>query len=79
MKVYRILRQGGTVTIEGVDFVMDGDGTVQNGDSYIAERNTGPTLLTAKRVNESMRWILPVENEYSYDTHECVKVKIKEE
>ena len=46
---------------------------IQPGDTYLAERNTGPKLLTCEAVNER-GWIRPVEMEYSYDTWECIKV-----
>ncbi|HEY1249194.1 MAG TPA: hypothetical protein VGE97_09415 [Nitrososphaera sp.] len=94
MKAQAILRDGGTITVEGCDFVIDGDGRpTKKGDWYIAERNTGPKLLTVKcfcyytssnediektddvRALHDPSWINPVESEYAYDYHECVKVK----
>jgi hypothetical protein len=46
---------------------------IQPGDLYLAERNTGPQLLTCKYVHPR-NWIVPIENAYSYDTWECVKI-----
>jgi hypothetical protein len=43
------LRDGGVVDLCGIFFEMD-EGPIQEGDLYIAERNTGPQLLTAKKV-----------------------------
>ena len=71
------LFRGETVELEGVKFAMDGDGEVFEGDIYIAERNTGPKLLTAKEV-DYRGWIVPVEKAYPYDIIECVKVKLVE-
>lgn len=85
-KAQKILRQGGVVEIEGLCFVMDGDGEVRAGDTYIAERNVGPQLLTCKEVTPyesdllgmrwSAPWITPVETAYCYDIGECVRVKM---
>lgn len=91
MRPYRTLnalRDGETVNLEGVDFVKD-EGPIEKGDWYIAERNSGPELLTASRfvrysytdgaseVSNSTEssWIESQEPAYSYDTHECVKVR----
>lgn len=78
MKAQGILRDGGIVEIEGLKFVMDGDGEVAVGDTYIAERNTGPKLLTVQSIREDLYFVVPVENEYCYDTWECVKVRMVE-
>lgn len=52
------------------------DGDIQPGDQYIAERNTGPKLLTCKYV-DPRNWIVPTNtpSAYSYDVWECFKVK----
>lgn len=82
------LRKGATVEIEGVPFVAD-EGPILKGDWYIAERNTGPKLLTAHSFqsylgngestevpsSEGSSWIISEERAYPYDTHECVKVR----
>lgn len=49
------------------------DDPIQPGDTYLAERNTGPHLLTCESVNER-NWIKAVEMAYSYDTWECIKI-----
>ncbi len=41
-------------------------------DKYLAERNTGPYILTCKKVQDG--YIVPVEEGYCYDLHECVKI-----
>lgn len=84
----KALRSGETIELEGVAFVAD-DGPIRKGDWYIAERNTGPKLLTAHSfvrylgaggteevpTSEGSSWIINEEKEYPYDTHECVKVR----
>ncbi len=49
------------------------DDPIQPGDTYLAERNTGPHLLTCEKV-DPRHWIQAVEMAYSYDTWECIKV-----
>lgn len=71
----RALRRGEVVDLDGLRLVQDGDGDVGPGDLYVAERNTGPKLLTCERVHEEGGWVVARENAYSFDTHECVKVK----
>jgi len=68
---------GRAVTIDGVSYIKDGNGQVHDGDIYIAERNTGPEVLVAEKVCtlEGQHWVRPVSMAYSYDYHECVKVK----
>lgn len=77
-KAQYVLRMGGIVDIEGVKFVIDGDGAVAVGDTYIAERNTGPKLLTAKELDDR-NWIIPEEDAYYFDTWECCKVRLAED
>ena len=80
MSKYQVLsdlRQGNTVEYDGLLLVMDGDGAVRDGDTYIAERNT-VQLLTAREVNHERSWIVPEENAYAFDTWECVRVRIAE-
>lgn len=79
MLAQKILREGGVVKIDDVSFVIDGDGEISIGDVYIAERNTGPKLLTAKEIDPRM-WIVPQESSaYFYDVWECVKVRLADE
>lgn len=69
------LRRSEVVEVDGVAFVIDGDGTVRNGDTYIAERNT-VQLLTASMVDHDNAWIVPCESAYAFDINECVHVKL---
>lgn len=70
------LRAGETVEVEGIPVQMV-DGDVELGDTYVAERNTGPHLLTAKVINKKDRWIVPEEPAYFYDIPECVRVEAR--
>lgn len=78
-KTIRALRRGETVTLEGETFRMSvgangEEEDIQPGDFYIAERNTGPRLLTCAKNVDPRGWIQAVENAYPFDTGECVKV-----
>ncbi len=68
------LRQGKTIDIQGIKLQMD-DGEIRPGDLYVAERNTGPHLLTAKKINLEIGCIFPTDDAYPYNLHECVKVR----
>lgn len=82
----RALRRGEVVDLSGIKFKMDVDENgeereIREGDLYIAERNTGPKLLTAAKVVKSGEgphgsggWILPTSMDYPYDIPECVKI-----
>lgn len=52
--------------------------SIQPGDTYLAERNTGPHLLTCDHiVNNDLgepSYVVPTEIAYCYDVWECVKV-----
>lgn len=48
---------------------------IQPGDLYFGEHNTGPQLLTCKKIDERLGCIFPVEMAYPYDLHECTKVR----
>lgn len=68
------LRRGEIIDIDGIKLKMDA-GEITPGDLYVAERNTGPKLLTACEVSAEMNCIHPVDfPAYSFDLHECVKV-----
>lgn len=69
------LRAGEIIDFEGVQLKMD-PSEIEPGDIYVAERNTGPKLLTAKEVDTEIGCIFPVEQEYPYDIPECVKVEL---
>lgn len=70
----KVLRAGGVVDLGGILFEMD-EGEIQPGDLYVAERNTGPHLLTARVVSKEHGCIHPTCNTYSFDIGECVKVR----
>lgn len=60
---------------EGVPFrVLDRE--IQEGDTYLAARNTGPHLLTAEKVLVSLGWVVPVEVAYAFDITECVPIEL---
>ena len=76
------LRSNRFCIFEGVRLEAE-DGPLRIGDTYLAERNSGPKLLTVKQVHGHWdglylvpTYVESVENEYPYDYHECVKVKI---
>ena len=76
------LRRGEVVDLNGIKFKMDVDENGQEkeirpGDIYIAERNTGPHLLTAAKVFRPGEggFIQPTTFlDYFFDTGEGVKV-----
>ena len=74
-KTLKALRAGETIDFEGVPVRM-AEGNLQPGDTYIAERNTGPHLLTVKRIQ--MAVVFPKEQAYCFDHWECVKVTFEE-
>jgi len=81
MREYRTIRaleRGETVELWGLRFVKD-QGEIGKGDLYIAERNTGPQLLTCAYVNHENGYVVPSEGEYPYDLSECVKVRESQE
>lgn len=45
---------------------------IKPGDKYMAERNTGPYILTCRQVQDG--YIVPVETAYCYDLYECIKI-----
>ena len=61
------------VEFEGMTLVLSSE-PIREGDTYLAERNTGPKLLTAKNINGAGRCIHAKENAYSFDLCECKKV-----
>lgn len=84
------LLNGEVVEYEGVHLRMipekDYGGKLEVGDKYFAQRNSGPKLLTVKKVVDRYYaekhgfsfsgWVEPEELAYSYDFHECVGVEI---
>jgi hypothetical protein len=70
------LRNGETVEVEGSLFKM-AEGELQQGDWYIAERKSGPKLLTCESINNEQRWVVPKEPyAYLFDRWECIKVEL---
>ncbi|MDP2668984.1 MAG: hypothetical protein Q8P07_04085 [bacterium] len=65
------LRRGETIDIEGIKLKM-ADGDLCVGDLYVAERNTGPKLLTVKSFGRDC--VFPTCSAYAFDIWECVKV-----
>lgn len=67
------LRAGEVVDLEGIRVRMD-RGELGPGDLYVAERNTGPKLLTVRKI-DPRGWIEARDSDaYSYNWGECVKV-----
>ena len=78
-KTLKTLRNGGTVDLGGLKFKM-APGEIQVGDLCIAERNTGPHLLEAAKIDEDNGIIHPKQPKngplyYPYDYGEWVKVE----
>jgi len=81
----KMLREGQTIDFEGVSLVME-EGELCVGDTYIAERSTGPHLLTVKKLvmmdpqyrDNVIDFVVSVENAYFFNAHECVKVRMLE-
>lgn len=60
---------------EGVTLTLSNErGDIAPGDLYIAGRNSGPHLLTARTINKEDGWIGSHEPAYPFDIHECRKV-----
>jgi hypothetical protein len=85
MNIQTRLRCEGAVEFEGMWLRYEGEWQdLQTGDTYAAERNQGPRLLTVRRVAETLGdghfagAVFAVENAYPYDLGECVKVSIHE-
>jgi len=62
---------------EGLGLLTSSD-PIQPGDMYLAERNTGPKLLTCNKVVNTHLgdpdYIVPTEIAYCFDARECVKL-----
>jgi len=63
--------KGDVFLFEGLSLTMS-DEEIKSGDTYVAGRNTGPHLLTARKVVSGC--IFPCEAEYAFDIYECRKV-----
>lgn len=68
------LKAGEVINLDGLLLEKD-DGAIQPGDLYVAERNQGPRLLTAERIDSHLGCIFPTTAAYAYDIRECVKVR----
>lgn len=85
-EIIQALRAGKVVDLEGLRLRMSvgPDGKmrgIRTGDLYIAERNTGPHLLTAAQVvepgegpNGHGNWVVATTPAYPFDIWECVPV-----
>lgn len=72
-ELWNDLKNGKDILFEDVVLVPK-TGPLSKGDSYVAERNTGPKLLTVRALSDDKTYVIPVEQEYCYDTWECIKV-----
>ena len=66
------LRAGQIVDLDGLLLVAD-KGEIAPGDLYVAERNSGPHLLTASFLDIGA--VFPTTTAYPFDSGECVKVR----
>lgn len=73
--VQELIREG-QVEFEGLILVYSPD-EIAPGDVYLAQRNTGPKLLTCAFVK--MGAVFPEETDYPYDLHECARVVLQDE
>lgn len=75
-KSLRALKEGKVVEVEGVGFKQLA-GELRPGYWYVAERNTGPHLLTVKEIHEFPwgRVVYPEEPAYPFNIGECVRVE----
>ena len=73
------LRRGEVIDLEGLPLKM-AEGELQEGDLYVAERNTEPKLLTVRKITYpegllfNKPWVVATTPDYSFDLDECVKV-----
>ncbi len=61
------------IEIEGLKLEI-ADRPPIDAEMYVAERNVGKELLTAKFVDTKNRWVVPVEKAYFYNLCECKAV-----
>lgn len=78
-KILKALQRGEIIDFEGVK-IRQAKGRLKPGDTYIAERNTGPKFLTVKEIKMTNHglpdFVVPFENEYCFDYWECCKIEI---
>ncbi len=68
----KILRDGGVLDLDGIKLKKI-DRELKPGDLYVAERNTGPKLLTVQEIANNA--VFPTCNGYAFDIGECVAVE----
>ena len=66
-----VLRSG---VFEGIPFRIISR-AIEEGDTYLAARNTKPQLLTARKVNWWKGWVVPVESAYVFNIEECFPIE----
>jgi len=57
-KTIKLLRSGKVLNLNGLLLIADPNREIYPGDLYIAERNTGPKLLTCKLILEYVQWAI---------------------
>lgn len=62
------------IKVEGV--LLEVETTLpKEGQLYVAQRNNGPRLLTAKKIDLERGYVVPSEEfQYVFDLHECKRV-----
>ena len=82
--IQTILRHKGAAEFEGIQLKYIGEWSdLKPGDTYVAERNQGPRLLTVSTIKETLGdrdqfvgAVFAKESAYPYDLGECVKIEI---
>lgn len=72
-KLIEILEVG---EFEGIRFTVLSPNPIKDGDTYLVARNTGPHLLTAKKVDHENGWVVPEEDAYVFDISECIPIQL---
>jgi hypothetical protein len=85
-RIQNEIREKGEVEFEGMTLRLipgkEYGSRLEPGDTYVAERSSGPKLLTVQEVlltspdGKYSGWVVPVEPAYSFDLGECVGVEI---
>lgn len=73
-KTISALRNGETIEFEGLSLKAAVDQTLNEGDLYIAERNS-VKFLTVKTVDHNIGAVFPTTLDYAFNIGECVKVE----
>jgi hypothetical protein len=69
-----VIIDGESISIETEPVTFTG---IEVGDRYVAQRNRGIQLLTCRLIHPD-GWLEAEEPSYSYDLHECFRVKTGE-